>query len=85
MFSRLFSKSQNRYSWQLLRLERKVDLLMEQFNLFYSDPSEEAVRDYLSQGEKLQAVKAFREMNPQKSLQEALEVIELLEQEIQRR
>jgi|GEM_PF-3237699 hypothetical protein len=78
----LLSPSKNTINWRLTRLEQKVDLLMQQLNIEYVDPSSETIRRYLMQGKKLEAIRAFRELNPGTSLQEAKTVVESIAQTI---
>jgi ribosomal protein L7/L12 len=72
-------KTNNR---RLAEIERKVDLLLQQLETEDTDVNLESVESYLARGDKLQAIKVFRELNPGTSLQEAADVVTALEREL---
>ncbi len=83
MLLTLYIQSQSN-SWRIAEIERKVDLLLQQFESDYVDDNLESVESCLARGDKIQAIKVLRELNPGTSLKEAVDVVTALEQEIQR-
>lgn len=67
---------------RLAEIERKVDLLLQQLETEDTDVDLESVESCLARGDKLQAIKVFRELNPGTSLQEAADVVTALEREL---
>ncbi|MDQ2800107.1 MAG: ribosomal protein L7/L12 [Armatimonadota bacterium] len=66
---------------RLTRLESKVNLLLDKLGIEHDTASEE-VRDYLAQGKKIHAIKAYREQNRPIGLKEAKDAVEAIEAQI---
>jgi hypothetical protein len=71
-------------SRRIAEIERKVDLLLQQFDSDCVDENLEPVESCLGRGDRLQALKVLLQLNPDTSLKEAVDVVTALEQEIQR-
>ena len=69
---------------RMTKIEQKIDLLLQQFEDDDPNSDLESVENYLIRGDRLQAIKRLRELNPGSSLKEAIEVVTALEQEIQK-
>ena len=67
---------------QLVQLERKVDLILENLGLEYvAEDSIAEVKRMLDEGRKIHAVKSYWEMYPGLSLREAKEAVDSLQVE----
>ncbi len=66
---------------RLARLESKVNLLLDKLGVEHDTPSDE-VRNYLARGEKISAIKAYREQNTGAGLKEAKDAVEAIEAQI---
>ncbi|MRH91043.1 hypothetical protein GFY24_26985 [Nocardia sp. SYP-A9097] len=68
----------NRLEYKLDRLERKLDLIIEHLGI--SDPSTtfdySVVDEFLSQGKNIQAIKAYRDLDPLADLRTAKEAVD---------
>jgi hypothetical protein len=71
-------------SRRIAEIERKVDLLLQQFDSDCVDENLEPVESCLGRGDRLHALKVLLQLNPGTSLKEAVDVVTALEQEIQR-
>lgn len=72
----LMSRPPASNDWRIGQVERKVDTLLTQLNVRYEDPTLTPIRELLSSGQKVEAVKVFRQLHPSVSLKEAIAVVD---------
>ena len=66
---------------RLARLEAKVNLMLDKLGIAHDSPGDE-VRDYLRQGMKINAIKAYRQQYPGVGLKDAKDSVEAMEQQM---
>lgn len=73
---------------RLVRLEAKLNLLLDRFGIEHDVPSSvhdtpsEEVRDWILKGRKINAIRAYKVQNPGVGLKEAKDIVEALEQQM---
>ena len=73
---------------RLVRLEAKLNLLLDRLGVEHDVPSSEhdapgeEVRDWVLKGRKINAIKAYRDQNRRVGLKEAKDIVEALEQQM---
>lgn len=84
IFLTLFSRPQHSNDWRITRIERKVDLILQQLEVEYEDNTLDSVRNLLIRDRKIQAIQVFRKLNPSAGLKEATDAVEAIKRELQR-
>jgi hypothetical protein len=74
--------SEKKTNLRIACIERKVDLLIEHFNIDYTNHSVQVVRNCLLDRQKTKAIQIFLELNPQVSLLEAQRAVRQIEREL---
>ena len=72
-----FDNTDGASDWRIKRIEQKLDLILKHLGIEYEDTTESNVRDLLKAGQKIQAIKEFREQTGA-SLKEAKEAVEAI-------
>ncbi|MBW4641939.1 MAG: hypothetical protein KME23_02785 [Goleter apudmare HA4340-LM2] len=79
LFLNLFMPQKYSNNWRLSRIEQKLDRLMQQLDIEYVDSMSENIEQHLRRGNTIEAIRAFRQMNPGISLKEALDAVKSIE------
>lgn len=69
-------------AYQLKRLEKKLDLILQNLGIEFKEPPVDGVTELLIAGNKIGAIKKYREQHPEFGLKEAKDAVEMMAKDL---